>query len=80
MAITGYEPSGIAIDVGKRAKTVVLQLEEPIRMGKGKRPTDERERLNMRQRWSRLLLSHGTSALVQIPYPGRRYMAATFFR
>ncbi len=47
--IPGQEPYGIAVDIRKSAKTVVLQLKEPIRMGKGSGPTDEPRRLDMRQ-------------------------------
>ena len=79
MAITGYEPSGIAIDVGKRAKTVVLQLKEPIRMGKGNRPTDKRKRLNMRQSGHGFYCRTGQALSYKSPTPVRDTWRRLFF-
>src|SRR5712692_8064485 len=50
IAIPGDQPNGVAIDISESAKPVVFQLEEPIRVGKGSRPADKGERLNMREK------------------------------
>ena len=79
IAIPGNEPYRVAIGVGKSAKTVVLQLKEPIRMGKGNRPADERERLNMRQSGHGFYCRTGQALSYKSPTPVRDTWRRLFF-